>query len=109
MTPDIQPFTLSRTFDAPLGLVSKAHTECEHLRHWWGPKGFEMTDCQMDLRPDGTFLYGMRPTTGGDKMWGKFTFREIDTQRKLVFVVSFSDENAALRATQWRRHGRWKC
>ena len=96
MTPDLQPFVISRTFDAPRDLVWKAHTQCEHLRHWWGPKGFKITDCKIDLRPGGTFLYGMQPVSGGDKIWGKFVYREIDEPEKLVFVVSFSDENAGI-------------
>ena len=54
-----KPFTITRTFDAPRGLVWKAHTECEHLKHWWGPKGFTMSSCKVDLRRVWTFLYGL--------------------------------------------------
>src|ERR1041385_7882039 len=96
MTPDIQPFVISRTFDAPRDLVWKAHTECEHLKHWWGPKGFKITDCKIDLRPGGIFLYGMQPVSGGDKIWGKFVYREIDAPKRFDCVVSFSDENAGI-------------
>jgi uncharacterized protein YndB with AHSA1/START domain len=41
MTFRIQPFTISGTFDAPLDLVWKAHTECEHQRHWWDRKALK--------------------------------------------------------------------
>ena len=85
-------FTITRVFDAPRNLVWKVHTEPEHLAKWWGPKGFKMLACNLDLRPGGLFHYGME-SPDGLKMWGKFVYREIQPQQKLVFVVSFSDEN----------------
>jgi uncharacterized protein YndB with AHSA1/START domain len=58
-------FVISRTFDAPRELVYKAWTEPERLTQWFGPKGFTMPACTMDLRPGGVFHYGLR--CGG---WG---------------------------------------
>ena len=86
----IEPFTISRLYDAPRAKVWQAWTEPERLKHWWGPKGFKVHTCKVDLRPGGTFLYGMRAPDGSD-MWGKFVYREIKAPEKLVFVVSFSD------------------
>lgn len=83
-------FVISRTFDAPLALVWKAHTETGHLEKWWGPKGFGMVKATLDLRPGGLFHYGLR-TPGGQEMWGRFVFREVIPMRRLVYVVSFSD------------------
>ena len=60
------------------------------LKHWWGPKGFTVHTCKVDLRPGGVFLYGMKAPDGSDT-WGKFVYREIKAPEKLVFVVSFSD------------------
>jgi uncharacterized protein YndB with AHSA1/START domain len=85
-------FTITRVFNAPLDLVWKAHTEPERLAQWWGPKEFKMLVSKMDLRPGGIFHYGME-SPDGHKMWGKFVYREVVPQQKLVFVVSFSDEN----------------
>jgi uncharacterized protein YndB with AHSA1/START domain len=48
-------FVITRTFDAPRDLVWRAFTEAEHLKHWWGPKGFKMLSCKLDLRPGGIF------------------------------------------------------
>jgi uncharacterized protein YndB with AHSA1/START domain len=84
-------FVISRTFDAPRDLVWEAHTDCKHLMRWWGPKGFKMISCKLDLRPGGTFHYGLR-SPQGHEMWGKFTYREIAKPERLVFVVSFADE-----------------
>ncbi len=33
-------FVISRVFDAPRDLVWRAFTEPEHMKQWWGPKGF---------------------------------------------------------------------
>jgi uncharacterized protein YndB with AHSA1/START domain len=84
-------FTASRRVDAPRELVFRVWTEPEHLSRWWGPKGFEMLECLLDLRPGGEFLYGMR-SPQGHTLWGKWVFREIDAPERLSFVASFSDE-----------------
>jgi uncharacterized protein YndB with AHSA1/START domain len=84
-------FLMTRTFDAPCDLVFKSWTERERLMHWWGPKGFTMRACNIDLRSGGVFHYGMQAPDGG-VMWGKWIFREIVRPERLIFVVSFSDE-----------------
>jgi uncharacterized protein YndB with AHSA1/START domain len=84
-------FLMTRIFDAPRDLVFKSWTERERLMHWWGPKGFTMRACRIDLRPGGVFHYGMQAPDGG-VMWGKWVFREIVRPERLIFVVSFSDE-----------------
>jgi uncharacterized protein YndB with AHSA1/START domain len=97
MSAEFEKFKISRTFNAPRELVWKLHTECEHLKNWWGPKGFVMTHCKVDLQPGGIFHYGMCPANNESMvMWGRFVFREVDRPEKLVYVVSFSDENAGI-------------
>ena len=86
-----EDFVISRVLDAPRDLVWKVFTQVEHMKQWWGPKGFTVTHAKMDLRPGGTYLYGLKSPTG-DTMWGKFVFREIAPPEKLVFMNSFSDE-----------------
>jgi uncharacterized protein YndB with AHSA1/START domain len=88
-------FTITRVLDASRERVWKAWTQAEHLKHWWGPKGFTVHTCTVDLRPGGIFHYGMRGPDGSD-MWGRFTYREIVPAQKLVFIVSFSDPQGGL-------------
>ena len=88
-------FIISRVFDAPRERVWKAWTEAERLKQWWGPKGFTVSHCTVDLRPGGVMLYCLR-SPEGDDMWGKFVYREIVKPEKLVFVVSFSDEKGGI-------------
>lgn len=83
-------FVVTRVFDAPRALVWKVWTEPEHLKRWFGPKGFTMPACSLDLRPGGVLHYGMR-SADGHEMWGKWTFREIVPPERLVVIVSFAD------------------
>ncbi|HEU5176035.1 MAG TPA: SRPBCC domain-containing protein [Burkholderiales bacterium] len=96
----MRPFEISRTYDAPRAKVWQAWTEPSRLKHWWGPKGFTVHTCKVDLRPGGTFLYGMK-APNGDDMWGKFVYREIKAPEKLVFVVSFSDPQGGVTRHPW--------
>jgi uncharacterized protein YndB with AHSA1/START domain len=84
-------FVISRVFDAPRDLVWKAFTEPEHMRHWWGPKGFATFASKMDLRPGGTYHYGLKAPDGA-AMWGKMVYREIVAPERIVLINSFSDE-----------------
>ena len=86
------PFTISRVFDAPRERVWQAWTEVERLKQWWGPKGFVVTHCEIDLRPGGLGHYCLR-APDGKEMWGKFVYREIVKPERLVWVNSFSDED----------------
>jgi uncharacterized protein YndB with AHSA1/START domain len=88
-------FVMSRVFDAPRELVWKAFTDVEHLKHWWGPKGFTVVKAQMDLRPGGIYHYAIK-SPDGKTMWGKFVYRAIEPPSKLDFVNSFSDENGGI-------------
>lgn len=83
-------FVISRVFNAPRDFVWKVWTEAEHLKRWFGPKGFTLPACSLDLRPGGVFHYGMR-SPDGHEMWGKWIFRTIVPPERLVVIVSFSD------------------
>ncbi len=87
-------FVISRVFEAPRELVWKAWTEPERMMRWWGPKGSEMLNAKIDLRPGGVFHYCMR--YNGQDMWGKFVYREIAAPERIVLVNSFSDEKGGL-------------
>jgi uncharacterized protein YndB with AHSA1/START domain len=86
------PFTITRVVDAPRDKVWRAWTEVEHLRQWWGPKGFAVTHCKVDLRPGGIVHYCLRMPDGAE-MWGKFVYREIAKPERLVWINSFSDKD----------------
>ena len=93
--PAIEPFVISRVFDAPRELVFKAFTEPEHMKNWWGPKGFKVIAQSMDLRPGGMYHYGLQ-APDGNTMWGRFIYREIAAPQYIVLVSSFSDEKGGI-------------
>ncbi len=86
-------FVISRTFDASRDLLFRVWTESEHLQHWFAPKGFSVFHCTNDPRPGGVMHYGMR-SEDGTVIWGKWVYHEITPPERLVFVDSFSDEQA---------------
>lgn len=85
-----ETFTISRTFDAPRDLMFAVWTEPEHLRRWWGPKGFVVKQATCDLRPGGLFHYCLQAPDGSD-IWGKFLFRKIVKPKLLEYINSFSN------------------
>ncbi|TCS92610.1 SRPBCC domain-containing protein [Hazenella coriacea] len=88
---------LERVFDAPRELVFKAFSEAEHLKHWWGPRGWTLTVCNIDFRPGGIWHYCMKcidENQGdfyGNESWGKAIYKEIVEAEKIAYVDSFSD------------------
>jgi len=88
-------FTITRTYEAPRRLVFEAWTTPEHLRHWWGPTGFDIDVAAFELKPGGVFHYRMR-NSDGHEMWGKFVFQVVSEPDRLVFVNGFSNPEGAI-------------
>jgi len=81
---------LKRTFDAPRSVVFKAWTEPGHVMRWWGPHGFEVISCQMDVRAGGTWRIHMRGPGGQDDRQ-HLVYREIVAPERIVFSYAFED------------------
>lgn len=92
---DNPKFVIERTLNAPLARVWKAWTEPEQMAQWWGPKGFKADVKTLDLKPGGVFHYRLE-SPQGQEMWGKFIFREIVPEQRLVFLSGFSDADGGL-------------
>lgn len=91
-----KPFVITRTFDAPIDRVWRAWTEPERMAQWWGPRGATTTMKAFELRPGGVW-HCMLQMPGQPPMWGKYVFREVTPNHRLVFVVAFADEAGNLR------------
>jgi uncharacterized protein YndB with AHSA1/START domain len=88
---------INRVFDAPRALVWKAWIDCEHVKNWWGPKGFVAPFCKIDLQVGGKYLNSMRGLEGmgkwsGKEIWSTGTYREIVPLERIVSTDSFADE-----------------
>ena len=81
---------ITRVFDAPRSLVWRCWTEAELLKQWFGPEGFTIPRCTIDLRVGGKFLLCMRSPEGRD-MWLTGTYREIGPVERLVKTESPAD------------------
>ena len=57
---------LERTIDAPIGLVWRAYTDPEHLKRWFAPRPYEISECELDLKPGGIFRIRMVGPDGFD-------------------------------------------
>ena len=90
-TATAQEFAITRSYTAPIEKLYHAWTDPESMKQWFGPKGFTMPECRVDLRPGGTTFYSMEGPDGA-KMWGKMVYREIVPQERIVAVHSFADE-----------------
>jgi uncharacterized protein YndB with AHSA1/START domain len=76
---------LERTIDVPRDLVWTAWTTPAHIRHWFVPKPWTITDCEVDLRPGGVFRSVMR-SPEGQEFPNVGCFLEIVPNERLVFT-----------------------
>jgi uncharacterized protein YndB with AHSA1/START domain len=106
---------ITRTFSAPRGLVFRAWTDPSQLAQWFGPKGFTIPVCEVDLKVGGALRIVMRAPDGTEHPM-RGVFREIVADERLVFTnlavdandkpllegltaVTFEDEDGATRVT----------
>lgn len=75
---------LTRVFDAPREVVFKVWTDPKHVAQWWGPRGFQTTIQEMDVRPGGRWRYAMRGPDGNDYPFDG-VFVEVVEPERLVF------------------------
>ena len=81
---------VSRKFKAPLEALWKAWTEPERFKQWYGPKGFTVPTCKIDLQIGGQHLWSMQ-SPDGNQMFFTGEFKEIVPMERLVFTDSMSD------------------
>ena len=63
---DNTELVLERTIDAPRDLVWKAFTSPEHLKQWFAPRPYQISECELDLKPGGIFRIRMVGPDGFD-------------------------------------------
>jgi len=84
--------TITRTFDAPVSLVWAAWTDSEHIKNWWGPKGFINPVCEWEPEVGNKIFIQMKAPDGIIyPMDGEF--REIIQHEKIVFTSAALDKN----------------
>jgi uncharacterized protein YndB with AHSA1/START domain len=84
-TPSDTTLRMTRTFDAPRDLVFAAHTQAEHLKHWWG-RGNPL-DVQIDFRVGGKWRFV--ETADGEQHAFRGEFREINAPETYTWTFEY--------------------
>jgi uncharacterized protein YndB with AHSA1/START domain len=87
--PSDREIMMTREFDAPRELVFEAHSKCEHLSRWWGPRGYSLEVCDLDFRPGGRYRFVHRGPDGVDEHGFRGEFREIVPPEKIVWTFEW--------------------
>jgi uncharacterized protein YndB with AHSA1/START domain/catechol 2,3-dioxygenase-like lactoylglutathione lyase family enzyme len=106
-TPGAREIVLAREFDAPRRLVFDAFTRPELLVRWYGARGWNLTECEIDLRVGGAWRFVSRGP-GGAVMGQRGVYREIVAPQRLVYTELFDDQSypgETLIDSQFTEHG----
>jgi uncharacterized protein YndB with AHSA1/START domain len=91
-TPTERELVITRVFNAPRHLVFDALTKPELIRRWYGPVGWSMVVCEIDLRVDGAWSFVSR-RPDGKQIGQRGVYREIVAPERLVNTESWEDWN----------------
>src|SRR5258708_6668505 len=89
-TPPDREVVLTRVLDAQRSMVFDAFTKPELLKRWFGPRGWQLVVCEVDLRVGGGFRFVLRGPDGRD-MGMRGVYREIAPPERSVHMESFDD------------------
>jgi uncharacterized protein YndB with AHSA1/START domain len=89
-TPSDREVVLTRVFNAPRSLVFDAFTKPELLKRWFGPRGWSLAVCEVDLRVGGAWRFVLRGPDGAE-MGMRGTYRELAPPDRSVHTESFDD------------------
>jgi uncharacterized protein YndB with AHSA1/START domain len=87
-TPSDREIVMTRVFDAPRDLVFEAHTSCDHMSNWWGPRRYKFDSCEIDFRPGGKWRI-VHKGTDGDLQGFRGEFREIVRPERIVWTFEW--------------------
>lgn len=79
-----------REFSAPRRLVFDAHTRPELVRRWYGPHGWRLERCEIELWVGGSWHYLLRGPAGA-AMTLRGTYRDLVTPERIVTTESNVD------------------
>lgn len=89
-TPSDCEVQMTRTFHAPRELVFDAFSKPELLKQWFGPRGWSLSVCEVDIRVGGGFRF-MLSGPDGTQMGMRGVYREIVRPERSVHIESFDD------------------
>jgi len=89
-TPTEREIAMTRVFNAPRRLVFGALTKPELFKRWFGPRGWSLAVCEIDLKVGGTWRSVLRGPNGKE-MGMRGVYQEIAPPERFVSTESFDD------------------
>jgi uncharacterized protein YndB with AHSA1/START domain len=90
---------MRRSFDAPRELVFEAHTSCDHISKWWGPRNTSVAVCELEFVEGGSWRVVLRGADGAEAPF-KGEFREIKRPERITWTFIYDvppyDNDAAV-------------
>ena len=84
------PLRLSRVFHARRETVFKAWSSADHVKRWFSPETFTVSDAKVQMHVGGRFDVCMRSPTG-EEHWTRGTFVEVTPHTRLVIDMHATD------------------
>ena len=95
MSANNAPFSITRVFKAPKSRVWQAWSDAASLQQWWGPEGCTVEALRLEFTPGGFFHYAME-FKDAPTMWGRFNYREIAAEERIVWLNSFANAECGI-------------
>jgi uncharacterized protein YndB with AHSA1/START domain len=92
-TPSDREVLMTRAFAAPRSLVFEALTTPALVRQWYGPPGWTLLVCEMDVRVGGQFRFVLRRPEGRN-IGQRGIYREVTPPDRYVNTESWDDWDA---------------
>jgi uncharacterized protein YndB with AHSA1/START domain len=77
------PLKLSRVLHAPRETVFKTWSSADHVKRWFSPETFTVSDAKVEMRVGGPFEVCMR-SPAGEEHWTRGVFVEVTPHSRLV-------------------------
>lgn len=87
-TPSEREIVMTLEFDSPRELVFMAHTSCEHMSRWWGPRKYEVVSCEIDFRVGGKWRMVHRGPDGEEYAF-RGEYRAIVPPESITWTFEF--------------------
>lgn len=85
---------VERDFPATPQRVFAAWTDPTVLVQWWGPEGMSAPECEMDVRPGGSYRTSMA-SPKGDRHIVSGVYQVIEPPNRLVFTWAWEEESGS--------------
>src|SRR5579872_518357 len=85
-----KPLKLSRILHARRETVFKAWGAAEHVKRWFAPETFVISEARVDMRVGGAFGLCMR-SPGGEEHWIRGAFVEVRAHDRLAIDMTIED------------------